>query len=111
MRGAASPMESPMPANEPWARIESHLRGRLRADLYDRWFAPLRPSRLEGDRLEVSAPDKFHRDFVDDNYRGFFEEFIPELLGRRVAISFVVEQQTRPSNGSSAEPVPLNTLA
>jgi chromosomal replication initiator protein len=95
MSVAASPREPPAPAEEHWTRIEAHLRSRLRADLYDRWFAPLRPGKLEGDRLEVSAPDKFHRDFVDDNYRSFFEEFVPEVLGRRVAISFVVDHLGR----------------
>jgi chromosomal replication initiator protein len=82
-----------MPAEEHWTRIEAHLRARLRPDLFERWFAPLRLSRLEGDRLEISAPDKFHRDFVDDNYRSFFEEFVPDLIGRRVVITFVVDAQ------------------
>ena len=100
MSVAASPLQPPealppMDASDHWVRIESHLRSRLRADLFERWFAPLRPTRLEGDRLEVSAPDKFHRDFVDDNYRSFFEEFLPEILGRRVAISFVVDHDRR----------------
>lgn len=80
-----------MPAEQHWSRIEAHLRSRLRPDLFERWFAPLRPGRLDGDRLEVSAPDKFHRDFVDDNYRSFFEEFVPDVLGRRVVITFVVD--------------------
>jgi chromosomal replication initiator protein len=95
MSVAASPRETPIPAEEYWSRIEAHLRTRLRPDLFDRWFAPLRPGKLDGDRLEVSAPDKFHRDFVDDNYRSFFEEFVPELFGRRVTISFVVDHLAR----------------
>ncbi len=89
----ASPGEAFMPAEEHWSRIEAHLRTRLRPDLFDRWFAPLRPTRLEGDKLEISAPDKFHRDFVDDNYASFFEEFVPGLFGRRLLVSFVVDSQ------------------
>ncbi|HYS81737.1 MAG TPA: chromosomal replication initiator protein DnaA [Anaeromyxobacteraceae bacterium] len=93
-----------MPAEEHWSRIETHLRSRLRPDLFERWFAPLRPSRLEGDRLEVSAPDKFHRDFVDDNYRSFFEEFVPDVLGRRVVITFVVDAQPARSRAEGHAP-------
>jgi chromosomal replication initiator protein len=98
-----------MPAEEHWSRIEAHLRTRLRADLYERWFAPLRPTKLEGDRLEVSAPDKFHRDFVDDNYSSFFGEFVPDLLGRPIAIKFVVDQTARSQAGerAPAAPTPL----
>ena len=98
-----------MPEEEHWARIEAHLRTRLRPDLYDRWFAPLRPVRLEGDKLEVSAPDKFHRDFIDDNYSSFFHEFVPDLFGRRLLVSFVVDQQAfaRPARPEAPAPTPV----
>jgi chromosomal replication initiator protein len=92
-----------VPAEEHWSRIEAHLRTRLRPDLFERWFAPLRATAIDGDRLEVSAPDKFHRDFVDDNYRSFFDEFVPDLFGRRIAIHFVVDH-VRPARPS--EPTP-----
>ena len=111
MPASASPKETPRPVDEHWARIEAHLRTRLRADLFERWFAPLRATGLDGDRLEVSAPDKFHRDFVDDNYRGFFDEFVPELLGRRLAISFVVEQVSRSRPGDAPAPPPAHAPA
>jgi len=91
MSVSASPAGAPIPAHEHWSQIEAHLRNRLRPDLFERWFAPLRPVRMDGERLEVAAPDKFHRDFVDDNYRAFFEEFLPELFGRRLAIHLVVD--------------------
>ncbi|GEJ57694.1 chromosomal replication initiator protein DnaA [Anaeromyxobacter diazotrophicus] len=100
-----------MAAEEHWSRIEAHLRSRLRPDLFERWFAPLRPGRLEGDRLEVSAPDKFHRDFVDDNYRSFFEEFVPDLVGRRVVITFVVDDApARRAEGAAPTPAPRPAL-
>jgi chromosomal replication initiator protein len=98
-----------MPAEEHWSRIEAHLRSRLRPDLFDRWFAPLRPGKIDGDRLEVSAPDKFHRDFVDDNYRSFFEEFVPDVLGRRVIITFVVADA--PARRAEATATPISRPA
>ncbi len=73
-----------------WARVDSFLRSRLNPDLYGRWFSPLRLHARAGDRVEVSAPDRFHRDFIDDNYRTWFEEFLPNLVGERLKVSFVV---------------------
>ena len=98
-----------MPAEEHWSRIEEHLRTRLRPDLFERWFAPLRPTRLDGDKLEVSAPDKFHRDFVDDNYGSFFHEFLPDLFGRRLLVSFVVGHQplSHPVASTLTVPAPI----
>ncbi len=83
------------PAQEHWGRIDHYLRGRLREDLYRRWFAPLRVIGLDGDRLQVGAPDPFHRDFVDDNYRDWFDEFVPGLVGFPLRTQFVVDNTPR----------------
>src|SRR5512136_1532142 len=94
--------EGPAPAH--WRRIDEYLRGRLRDDLYRRWFAPLRPLGLDGDRLLVGAPDPFHRDFVDDNYRDWFDDFVPALVGHPVRTQFVVDDAPRPRPAPIEEP-------
>jgi chromosomal replication initiator protein len=106
---AVSPDGSPTDgaAPEHWRRIDEYLRGRLREDLYRRWFAPLRVLGLDGDRLQVGAPDPFHRDFVDDNYRDWFDEFVPGLVGAPVRTQFVVDTAPRPQRAQPApEPSP-----
>jgi chromosomal replication initiator protein len=98
-----------------WARIDTYLRSRLRPDLYDRWFAPLRLVSLAGGRLQIAAPDAFHRDFVEDNYRAFFEEFAPGILGGPLPIAFVVDSAPRAASspalaaGPALTPVPRPT--
>ena len=117
---AVSPGGSPNdgPAPEHWRRIDEYLRGRLREDLYRRWFSPLRVIGLDGDRLQVGAPDPFHRDFVDDNYRDWFDEFVPGLVGAPLRTQFVVDTAPRPlrpapaaepAAGLAAPPVPGET--
>ena len=95
------------PAPEHWRRIDEYLRARLREDLYDRWFAPLRVIGLDGDRLQVGAPDTFHRDFVDDNYRDWFDEFVPGA-GRRAGAHAVRRGRppAPPRPPPAAEPAP-----
>src|SRR5512135_1285679 len=82
-------------AESHWSLLDQYLRGRLRPDLYQRWFAPLRPVTEDGGRLQISAPDRFHRDFVDDNYRAWFEEFVPTVLGAPLKVLFVVDDRPR----------------
>ena len=55
-------------------------------------------------RLQIGAPDKFHRDFVEDNYRSWFEEFVPEILGERMRIAFAVDDSPR---AAPPPPAPL----
>jgi chromosomal replication initiator protein len=107
MSATASRMGTEMPAEEHWSRIQGHLRDRLKPDLFERWFAPLKAARLEGDMLIVAAPDRFHRDWVDDHYSSFFDEFVSDLLGQKLSISFVVAQDARPrSEGPAPTPLP-----
>ncbi|ACL63362.1 chromosomal replication initiator protein DnaA [Anaeromyxobacter dehalogenans 2CP-1] len=98
------------PLDDLWSRIDGFLRARCREDLYERWFEPLRPVSLDEGRLQIGAPDKFHRDFVEDNYRGWFEEFIPELTGERLRIAFAVDDAPRPI-GAAAAPAPAAVAA
>ncbi len=102
--GARATMLSPL--DELWDRSVTFLRSRLRPDLYERWFAPLQPVSLEGATLRIAAPDKFHRDFVEDNYRAFFDEFLPTLAGAPMAAVFVVDDGVRPSFAPAPKPVP-----
>jgi chromosomal replication initiator protein len=80
---------------ELWSRVDAFLRTRVRPETYAKFFAPLRCHALEGELLVVAAPDRFHRDFVDDNYRGFFEEILPGLAGPTTRIKFVVDEAAR----------------
>jgi chromosomal replication initiator protein len=104
-------VHGPSPLDDFWARVDDHLRARLNPDLYGRWFSALRPLTLDGDRLRIAAPDKFHRDFVEDNYRTWFEEFLPELVGRNLRITFAVDDAPRsaPPLPSASTPAPRPT--
>ena len=106
MESSARDLRSP--GVEQWARIDEYLRARLRPDLYQRWFAPLRPLALEGEQLDIAAPTKFHRDFMDDNYRAWFEEFLPGLVGRKLGVRILVDERPAPGAMAAhpAEPSP-----
>ena len=106
MESSARDLRSP--GVEHWARIDEYLRARLRPDLYQRWFAPLRPLAIDGEQLDIAAPTKFHRDFMDDNYRAWFEEFLPGLVGRKLAVRILVDERPAPGAPAAhpAEPSP-----
>jgi chromosomal replication initiator protein len=92
--------------DETWGRVDGYLRSRLRPDLYERWFLPLRATAIDDGRLHVAAPDKFHRDFVDDNYRPWFEEFLPTVTGAALRVVFVVDDRPRAAAAHEAAPPP-----
>jgi len=105
MEGSAS-AKAANSLDDLWARIDAYLRSRLRPDPFERWFAPLRAVSFDGGRLQIAAPDRFHRDFVEDNYRSFFEEFLPTLAGESIRVSFVVDELARTAPPQPSSPPP-----
>ncbi len=103
MPASASAQELDTALEEHWSRIDVLLRTRLSPDTYGRWFAGLRPDRLEGDTLVIAAPNKFHRDFVEDNYSAFLKDVLNDLFGgQRQTLSFVVDLHARAPQTSAA---------
>jgi chromosomal replication initiator protein len=94
------------PLDDLWSRIDRYLRGRVHAETYEKFFAPLRPVSLDGGRLQLAAPDHFHRDFLEDNYRAFFEEVLPPIVGEPVRLTFVVDEVTHRVSGPTRTPAP-----
>ena len=44
---------APSALDETWGRVEAFLRARLRPELYDRWFAALRPIPWEAGKVDA----------------------------------------------------------
>ncbi len=85
------------PLDDLWTRLDAYLRSRINADTYGRWFGALRPAVVEAGTLRIAAPNKFHRDFVEDNYRGLFEEIVPTFASEPLRVAFVVDDSPRPA--------------
>jgi chromosomal replication initiation ATPase DnaA len=56
------------------------LKERIRPDLFERWFLRLHGEFCDND-LVVTAPDRFHAAFVEDNYSAFLLEMARRLVG------------------------------
>ena len=63
-----------------WGAMLAHFKERLRPDLLERWFLPLH-AEVYGDDLLLTAPDRFHASFVEDNYGVFLLEAAQEIVG------------------------------
>lgn len=69
-----------------WEKLFRRIAGQLRSDLVARWFAGLRPMPRTNGTLHLVAPDRFHADFIRDNYAEFLAGLPAEVLGEQVRI-------------------------
>jgi chromosomal replication initiator protein len=80
-----------------WARLLAALEGRIPPAALDTWVRPGRLVAVEGDHIQLSAPNKFLRDWLVDHYLDALQAAAKECLGGSPRVSVLVERALEPS--------------
>ncbi|MBI4610943.1 MAG: chromosomal replication initiator protein DnaA [Candidatus Rokubacteria bacterium] len=96
-----------------WSRLLSALETRIPPAALNTWVRPSRIGALDGDRVEICAPNKFSRDWLVDHYLDALQAAAQECLGGNPRVSVVVERPSAaaPSPRDAAAPELRPTLA
>lgn len=69
---------------EHWHQFLEQIRGKIGEVNYAKWFAFVKPLREDGDTLTVGVPDKFCKDWIEENYSDVLLSELSIALGRPV---------------------------
>ncbi len=89
-----------------WARLLSALERKIPDAALDTWVRPSRLLAVEGDHLQIAAPNKFSRDWLAEHYLPALAAAAQDCLGGNPQVSIVVEDApaTLPAEEVSAPP-------
>ncbi len=77
-----------------WEEILLLIENRMSKQGYDTWFSQSRLHSLDGNRLLIEVPSKFHRDMIKDRYWDTLTDVIKEVAKRDdMEIDFFVQPQ------------------
>ena len=85
-----------------WQAAQQTLRGMLKTELYNLWFAPVTARCLEGDVLTLEVADEFCEVWLKDNYLDVLRSVVSRVAIRPIQVSFAVR---------AADPVPSSAAA
>lgn len=90
--------------SQVWSEILENLRGQISAENFDSWFTSLDLRSLEESRAAILVHDAFMKAWLADNYLDLLEEAFAKVVGRRIDIELVVEDDgSPPDEGSEAD--------
>ena len=75
-----------------WARLLEVLTRKLPAAIIDNWIRPCRPLALEGDHLQIGAPNAFSRDWLIQHHFQTLQHAAQEILGGNPRLTIVVDE-------------------
>ena len=73
-----------------WADVMQTLQTELSGPTYDNYLKNVRPLRLTSDRLTLSAPSDFVKDWLVRRFARRIEETLEQFLGRPVMLAFQI---------------------
>lgn len=89
-----------------WLAAQQTLRGMLKTELYNLWFAPVTARCLEGDTLTLEVADEFCEFWLKDNYLDVLRSVVSRVAIRPIQVTFAIRAADASSSASApAEPV------
>ena len=78
--------------------------------LFDTWFNPLEPLKLEDDILTLKVPSMFFYEFIEENYIDVLKAAIRKELGHNAQLLYSVVMDTAIKNTTANPLLPSNNL-
>ncbi len=75
-------------ADSVWSDAVDVLRGMLKPEIFNMWFAPLRPVNLANGVMELESPDDFAASWMQDNYRDVVRTVVSRVTGAVTEVAF-----------------------
>ena len=93
-----------------WARLLEAISGQLPPAVFDSWLRPCHLLAVEGDHLQIAAPDQFSRDWLMRHHLQALQRAAEECLGGHPRVSIVVDDAAATALDPSAAPTPATPL-
>ncbi len=79
--------------DEIWSRCLDIISEKVGEGVFNLWFKPIRLRQLKKEFVQLEIPNRFFKEWIEDNYSGVLEETFFELLRIRPEIRFTVKEK------------------
>lgn len=96
-------------ASELWTTATSQLTGKVGAQMFDLWIAPIRCASIEGDRIRLRAPNQYVRLWFEQNYLPHILDLLRGEDRRDFEVEFEIEAEA--TRAATPAPIPIEAAA
>jgi len=79
-------------ADRLWSDFLSHASTLVNEQTFKTWFAPLRLSNVDGERVRIECPSKFFLDWISEHHEDKIHYALRDVLGFAPVVEFVAGQ-------------------
>jgi chromosomal replication initiator protein len=79
-----------------WNSSLSKIEEKVGSSILDLWFRPIKLSQIKEQQVTVEIPNRFFKDWTEDNYPDIIGETIGEILGHPVTVRYRIAEKVDP---------------
>ncbi|HGY57188.1 MAG TPA: chromosomal replication initiator protein DnaA [Caldithrix abyssi] len=79
-----------------WKGVQEILKSNLNPRSYNTWFAPTEAISMDEQSIEISVPNRFFCEWIDNHYSKVVHNAITQILGYAIKIKYRVKNDTVP---------------
>ncbi len=79
-----------------WQKFLSILEGKVGNNIVDLWFRPIKILQIKDKQVTIEIPNRFFKDWIEDNYLDIIPETLGDILGFPVSIRYKIEEKIDP---------------
>jgi chromosomal replication initiator protein len=86
-----------MTLEELWNNSLSSIEERVGNNIIDLWFRPIKLSQVKEQQITVDIPNRFFKDWIEDNYPDIIAESLKGILGYPVTVRYRIAAKIDPA--------------
>lgn len=81
--------------NELWQKVLQSLKEKVNPQSFETWIKPIKPVSLHGTELQIQVPNRFFRDWIQENYLSLIKASLFEQTQEHFFITFIFSSPKR----------------
>ncbi|HOI75569.1 MAG TPA: chromosomal replication initiator protein DnaA [Syntrophales bacterium] len=75
-----------------WEKATNIIQKQVSQQNFETWIQPIRVTTIEGNSIQFSVPNKFFKDWLNDNYLSLIKESLKQVSGIDLSVHFSVSK-------------------
>ena len=102
-------MNAPLPV-DLWDQVKERVRSHVGDQSFSTWFSPTAQESFSEGKLVVSVPNKFSRDWLNENFQVLIRETASAIAGRECAVIFKPVETKEPEERPRQDDLPFTKV-
>ena len=81
-----------------WKKILDDIYSKVGESTYELWFSPLKLLEKKGSNLYIEIPNRFFKDWIEDNYPTIIKDSFERILGEIIDVIYVISGKVKDIN-------------